>query len=333
MMKQVIILSFFIVFLFHSSSTLAQSPAHSPTQPQKPIPKAQSPTTKPVLAQPPSQAVLPAPSQAPTQKPLPHTPPRKPTTKPAPPNVTEILDKAGGFSVFVRLLKNTQVVNQIENQLNTSNSLTILAPTNGGFSSLKAGALNGLTPEQKVQLLQYHILPSYVPLQNFETLTNPVRTQASNTEDYPMNITTEGNFVNISTGIVNATLSGTVYSDNQLAIYRVDTVLLPLGIFGSKAPTPSPTPAPTPAPLAHLKPKKSSTPTSTSSSSSAALPSNSSLAPKAPKKPLNLSSTTSSSISPVAALDESGVVALTSSNGVMIGLVVTGVAAVMSILG
>ncbi|XP_062082050.1 fasciclin-like arabinogalactan protein 12 [Humulus lupulus] len=328
MMKQVIILSFFIVFLFHPTATSAQAPAHSPTQPQSPRVQAQSPTAKPVLVQPPSHA-LPAPSQ----EPLVHAPPQK-VRKPAPPNVTDILDKAGGFSVFTRLLKNTQVINQIENQLNSSNSLTILAPTNGGFSSLKAGALNGLTPEQKVQLLQFHILPSFVSPQNFETLTNPVRTQASNTKDYPMNITTEGNSVNISTGIVNTTLSGTVYSDNQLAIYRVDSVLLPLGIYAPRvdSPTPSPSPAPAPAPLVPLKPKKPSTPASSSST----LPSNSSSAPKPSKASSNSSSSAAALISPVAALDESGVLALTSSNGVavsIIGLVVTGAAMVMGMSG
>lgn len=50
--------------------------------------------------------------------------------------------------------------------------------------------------------------------------------------------------VNISTGLVNTTISGTVYADNQLAIYKVDWVLLPLGIFAPKPkpPVPSPTP-------------------------------------------------------------------------------------------
>ncbi|PON53961.1 FAS1 domain containing protein [Parasponia andersonii] len=337
MMKQVLISLFLIVFLYHFTTTSAQSPAQAPAQTQKPVPaaqspviqsqspaQAQSPAAKPVLVQPPSQA-LPAPSQAPSEEPLVHAPPRK-APKPAPANVTEILDKAGGFSVFIRLLRNTQVINQIENQLNSSNSLTILAPTNGGFSSLKAGTLNALTPEQKVQLLQYHILPSFVSLQNFQTLTNPVRTQASNTDDYPMNITTEGSWVNISTGVVNTTISGTVYSDNQLAIYRIDSVLLPLGIFAPRVD--SPTPAPAPAPVVPLKPKKEPSPSASSSSSS---PSNSSSS--ALKPPSNSSSSASALISPVAALDESGALSLSSNNGlVSVALALTG-AAVVGMLG
>lgn len=55
--------------------------------------------------------------------------------------------------------------------------------------------------------------------------------------------------MNITTGIVNTTVSGTVYTDNQLAVYQVDKVLLPWSIFG---PTP---PAPAPAPISAKKKK------------------------------------------------------------------------------
>ncbi|GMN24687.1 hypothetical protein TIFTF001_000662 [Ficus carica] len=342
MKKQVLSSSFQIIFLFQlCTTTLGQSPAQSPSQnpvvvkpaPQSPVVKpapqspmvkpapqapAQAPAAKPVV-QPPTTPVLPTPTQAPSQEPLVHSPPRK-APKPPPQNVTEILDKAGGFSVFIRLLKNTDVVNQIENQLNSSNSLTILAPTNGGFSSLKGGILNSLTPEQKVQLLQFHILPSFVSLQNFETITNPVRTQASNSVDYPMNITTEGSFVNISTGIVNATISGTVYGDNQLAIYRVDSVLLPMGIFAPKVDSPTPSPAPAPAPIVPLKPKKEAPATASASSSA---PSNSSATALKPLPKTN-SSTAAAVISPVAALDESGAVGVAS-----VGFAVTSAVAVI----
>ncbi|GMN24698.1 hypothetical protein TIFTF001_000669 [Ficus carica] len=240
-----------LAFLHYcTTTTSAQSPAQAP---------AQTPT-KPVLVQPPVQAPFQVtPAQSPSEIPIVQAPPRR--AKPAPTNVTKILEKGGIFGVLIRILRNTQVINQIENQLNTSNSLTILAPTNGAFSGLKAGALNSLTTEQKVQLVQYHILPSFISLSNFQTLSNPVRTQASNTDEYPLNITTQGNWVNISTGLVNTSISGTVYADNQLAIYKVDRVLLPLGIF---APRPK---APAPAPML-AKPKKEESSSYSSSSSS-----------------------------------------------------------------
>ena len=237
-------------FSYHFTTTLAAhaalSPAQAPSKNQAQTP-AKAPTTTQPSVEPPSQV------------PLVQAPPHR--TLAAPTDVTKILEKADGFSVFIRLLKSTQIIIQIENQLNVSNTLTIFAPTNGAFSSLKPGTLNSLTTEQKAQLVQYHILPTFISLSNFETLSNPVRTQASNTYDFPLNITTEGKWVNISTGLVNTTISGTIYEDNQLAVYRVDKVLLPLGIF---APRPKPlAPAPTPV----LKPKNESSSSSSLESS------------------------------------------------------------------
>ncbi|GMN24694.1 hypothetical protein TIFTF001_000665 [Ficus carica] len=269
-MKQSLISFALILFLFldHTSAALTQSPALAPSQDKPVQAPAQAPTKPAVQVQPPSQASpAQAPAeiplvQAPSEVPLVEAPPRK--AKPVPTNVTKILEKAGNFGMFIRILKNTQVINQIENQLNTANSLTILAPTNGAFSGLKAGTLNTLSTEQKVQLVQYHILPSFISLSNFQTLSNPVRTQASNSEEYPLNVTTEGNWVNITTGLVNTSISGTVYADNQLAIYKVDKVLLPLGIF---APKPK---ALAPAPALAIPDKGSSSSSSTSSSSSLA---------------------------------------------------------------
>ncbi|KAL5581253.1 hypothetical protein UlMin_013695 [Ulmus minor] len=261
MTKQTLIsLSFLFLILFNFSTTLAESPAQAPSKTKAQAPsktKAQAPSkhssqtpaeapAKP-LAQPPSQPQPPA--EAPSQEPLVQAPPSK--TKPEPTNVTRILEKANGFSVFIRLLRSTQVINQIENQLNASSSLTIFAPINGAFSSLKPGTLNTLNTEQKVQLIQYHIIPSFISISNFQTLSNPVRTQASDTREYPLNITTEGNWVNISTGLVDATISGTIYSDGQLGIYRVDKVLLPFGIFAPRPKAPAPAPA-----LAKGKPKE-----------------------------------------------------------------------------
>ncbi|PON80386.1 FAS1 domain containing protein [Trema orientale] len=231
MTKQgLVFLSFLFFYHFTITSTLALSPAQAPSQTL-----AQAPAKPPTSTQP---AVEP-----PSEVPLVQAPPHR--ARAAPTN-------AGGFSVFIRLLKSTSVSIQIENQLNVSNSLTIFAPTNGAFSALKPGTLNSLSTEEKVQLVQYHILPSFISLQNFQTLSNPVRTQASNTYDFPLNITVEGSWVNISTGIVNTTISATIYEDNQLAIYKVDKVLLPLGIF---APRPKLRLAPSPSPV---KPSSSS---------------------------------------------------------------------------
>lgn len=48
--------------------------------------------------------------------------------------------------------------------------------------------------------------------------------------------------MNLTTGVVNATVGGSVFSDHQLAIYQVDKVLLPRDFFVPKSPPPAPAP-------------------------------------------------------------------------------------------
>lgn len=79
-------------------------------------------------------------------------------------NLTEILEKGSQFTTFLRLLKDTQIGEQIDNQLNnTYGGMTILAPTDNAFNSLKAGTLNSLNPQEQAALILYHVLPRYVP--------------------------------------------------------------------------------------------------------------------------------------------------------------------------
>lgn len=166
-------------------------------------------------------------------------------TPSGPTNITAVLEKAGQFTMFIRLLKSTQASDQINTQLNSSSSqgLTVFAPTDNAFNSLKSGTLNSLSDQQKVQLVQFHLLPTLLTMPQFQTVSNPLRTQAGDGQNgkFPLNITSSGNQVNITTGVVSATVANSVYSDKQLAVYQVDQVLLPLAMFGSSA---APAPAP-----------------------------------------------------------------------------------------
>ncbi|KAE8038877.1 hypothetical protein FH972_011346 [Carpinus fangiana] len=224
-------LSILLVVLFHCITTSAQ-PAAAPTKPADSPALPANPPAKP--ASPPApQPALP-PVQPAAKAPAPAQPALVPVQTGAT-DVTKILGKAHGYSVFVRLLKSTGVAKQLFGQLNNSNNgFTIFAPTDSAFSNLKAGTINSLSDLQKTQLLQFHILNTVVTLSNFQTLSNPVPTEAGDASAFPMNITTAGNQVNISTGLVNATLGNTVYSDNQLVIYQVTKVLLPLDVFSPK---------------------------------------------------------------------------------------------------
>ncbi|KAE8683653.1 Fasciclin-like arabinogalactan protein 11 [Hibiscus syriacus] len=201
-------LSFLILFVLHCSTTLAQGPAAAPAAPEAPV----------------------APTPAP----------------PGPTNVTKILEKASQFTLFIRLLKTTQVANQLLGQLNNSNNgMTIFAPTDNAFSSLKSGTLNSLNDEQKVELVQFHIIPTYLSSSQFQTISNPLRTQAGDSGDgkFPLNITTSGISVNITSGLTNTSVSGTIYTDGQLAVYQIDQVLQPMQIFAPRPPAPAPAPA------------------------------------------------------------------------------------------
>lgn len=168
-----------------------------------------------------------------------------------PTNITKILEKAGQFTTFIKILQATKVSDTITNQLNNSNQgLTILAPTDNAFQNLKAGTLNSINSQEQLQLVQFHILSSLYTMSQFQTASNPLHTQAGGSDngEFPLNVTTSGNQVNITTGVVNTAVSNTIYTDKQLAVYQVDQVLLPQALFG-----PPPTAAPAPAPT---KPKK-----------------------------------------------------------------------------
>ncbi|XP_030462820.1 fasciclin-like arabinogalactan protein 9 [Syzygium oleosum] len=169
--------------------------------------------------------------------------PSAPAPSPSgPANLTGILAKNGQYTYFIRLLTTTQAATQIENQLNTSTEgITVFAPTDNAFNNLKAGTINDLNNEQQVQLVLYHIAPKYYTLQSLLSVSNPVRTQGNFAG---LNFTSEGNQVNVSTGMVQTQINNALYQQSPLAVYEVDKVLLPPELFEAPAPASSTPPAP-----------------------------------------------------------------------------------------
>ncbi|KVI09356.1 fasciclin-like arabinogalactan protein 11 [Cynara cardunculus var. scolymus] len=164
---------------------------------------------------------------------------------PGPTNITKILEKAGQFTTLIRLFEITKVGDQINTQLNNSKQgMTVFAPPDNAFSSLSAGTLNSLSDQQKDELVQFHVIPTFISMSQFQTLSNPLRTQAGDSTAYkfPLDITTSGNQVNLTTGVVSATVANAIYSDGSLAVYQVDKVLLPMSLFGPPAPAAAPAP-------------------------------------------------------------------------------------------
>ncbi|XP_010540894.1 PREDICTED: fasciclin-like arabinogalactan protein 6 [Tarenaya hassleriana] len=195
-----------------------------------------------------SEDMAPAPAPAPAQ------------IKAAPINLTAILEKGSEYSTFIHLLNATQVSVQVSIQLNSSNQgVTVFAPTNNGFTNLKPGTLNGLSNQQQIQLMLYHIIPKYYSMSDLISVSNPVRTLATGQDsgDFRLNFTGQSNQVNISTGVVLAHVNNALRQHFPLAVYMMEQVLLPQDMFGSpppetKAPSASPTaPAPEKSPSDH----------------------------------------------------------------------------------
>ncbi|XP_027342160.1 fasciclin-like arabinogalactan protein 12 [Abrus precatorius] len=247
-------LSLLLSLLYSTTLALAtQSPSIAPVQ-HIPTPPAASPTTTAPLV-----PTLP-------QSPSDNTPDTGGTN-----DIVGILRRANSFNVFIRLMKTTQLVNQLNSQLITikSGGLTILAPEDSAFSELKPGFLNSLSDGKKLELLQFHVLPDYVSSSNFDTLTNPVRTLAGNKHGkVELNVISYGGSVNISTGQVNTTITGIIYTDKHLAIYKVGKVLVPSEFFPTKTIAAAPTLAPAPATDAAMAPKSDKQKPSSSEDSS-----------------------------------------------------------------
>ncbi|CAL4910189.1 unnamed protein product [Urochloa decumbens] len=182
----------------------------------------------------------------------------------APKTITAILTKAGQFTKFLQLLQSTREAEQITNQLkgkSSSGGLTVFAPPDNAFTALPMGTLNSLSDQQKTSLVQFHVVSQVMPASQLETVSNPLRTQAGDTGPgkYPLNITADGSNVNVTTGVVNATLDGTpLYAGDRLVVYQVSKVLLPWALYGPALP-----PAPAPAPAASKTKKKKAAPDAT----------------------------------------------------------------------
>ncbi|RRT40379.1 hypothetical protein B296_00058566 [Ensete ventricosum] len=191
-------------------------------------------------------------------------------------NITAILAKGGQYTSFIRLIRQTRVDEQVNSQLNNSyNGLTVFAPTDNAFAGLKAGTLNGLSQQQQIELVLYHVLPRYYSLTAFQTASNPVMTQASGkTGVWTLNVTASSDHqVNVSTGVVEAPINNAIYADFPLVVYSVEKVLLPYEIFGPKPPAAAPKPStkkPSPAPE-HAADGRAAPPPEGSSDSGASL--------------------------------------------------------------
>ncbi|XAR51003.1 hypothetical protein NMG60_11005495 [Bertholletia excelsa] len=182
-----------------------------------------------------------SPAPAPAKGPKPKSPPAPPPSPPAaltpapspspPPSIVGLLKKLGRFSTFLRLLQRSQMDGQLESLVKSSYQFTVFVPPDLAFTPLQSD-IESFSDKQRMQLIQYHVVNTLLNFQEFETVNNPLSTQAGQTKyhQFPLNVTIVGTNMYVSTGIVNATVTATLYSGNRVAVYQVDHVLLPYHI-------------------------------------------------------------------------------------------------------
>ncbi|XP_072954048.1 fasciclin-like arabinogalactan protein 4 [Typha angustifolia] len=155
---------------------------------------------------------------------------------PAGVNVTRVLVEARGFNVAASMLEASGVAEEFEGDEGGA-GITVFVPTDDAFAGLPATwRLQSLAADKKAAVLRFHALHSYYPLGSLESIVNPVQptlaTEVTGAGRFTLNITRVNGTVTIDTGIVQATITRTVFDQNPVAVFAVSRVLLPREIFG-----------------------------------------------------------------------------------------------------
>lgn len=155
-------------------------------------------------------------------------------------NITKALFDGHNFNVAASMLMASGVVEEFEEDEGGA-GITLFVPTDLAFAELPTTErLQSLPADKKAVVLKFHVLHSYYPLGSLESIVNPVQPTLA-TEDmgagsFTLNISRINGSVTIDTGIVQASVTQTVFDENPVAIFGVSRVLLPREIFG-KTPT------------------------------------------------------------------------------------------------
>ncbi|KAK1265587.1 Fasciclin-like arabinogalactan protein 4 [Acorus gramineus] len=152
-------------------------------------------------------------------------------------NVTRILSEVGkGFNVMASMLAASGVAEEFEGD-EMGAGITVFAPADAAFADLptETAGLRSLPAEEKAAVLRFHVLHSYYPLGSLESIVNPVQptlqTERAGAGRFTLNITRVNGSVAIDTGMVQATITQTVFDQNPVAIFGVSKVLLPKEMF------------------------------------------------------------------------------------------------------
>ncbi|KAL1567574.1 Fasciclin-like arabinogalactan protein 2 [Salvia divinorum] len=109
--------------------------------------------------------------------------------------------------------------------------LTVFCPSDAAIKSFSPSYKN-LTSAGKTSLLLYHGVPEYNSLGMLRVSNGLMRTLATEgTKKFDFTVATDGDDVKLQTGVVTATIKGTVIDEDPLAIFKIDKVLLPAELF------------------------------------------------------------------------------------------------------
>jgi len=175
-------------------------------------------------------------------------------SRPAPPvNITRVLTDARGFNVAASMLQASGVASEFEADEHGA-GITVFVPTDDAFAGLPAtDRLQSLPAERKAVVLRFHVLHSYYPLGSLESIVNPVQptlaTEYTEAGRFTLNITRVNGSIAIDTGVVQASITRTVFDQNPVSVFAVSKVLLPKEMF-SRGDSDSTTMAPPSAAMA-----------------------------------------------------------------------------------
>ncbi|KAF3321300.1 fasciclin-like arabinogalactan protein 8 [Carex littledalei] len=156
-------------------------------------------------------------------------------------NITALLEKAG-CKTFASLIASSGVLKIYQTQMDKG--LTLFAPNDDAFQAPGAPDLSSLSSADLVTLLQYHALPQYTPKSSLSAESGPIQTLASSAAGkYEISVAGNGDDVSLDTGVGKSRVASTVLDDTPNTIMTVDSLLLPVELFGG-APTPAPAPGP-----------------------------------------------------------------------------------------
>ncbi|XAR54118.1 hypothetical protein NMG60_11029127 [Bertholletia excelsa] len=160
-------------------------------------------------------------------------------------NITALLEEAG-CKTFASLIVSTGVLKMY--QTAADKGLTLFAPNDEAFKAAKLPDLSKLSNADVVTLLLYHALPDYSPIGTLKQTKDPISTLAtSGAGKYDLTVATAGDEVTLKTGLDSSRIASIVVDSTPLCIFTVDSVLLPIELFG-KAPSPAPAPEPVTSP-------------------------------------------------------------------------------------